>query len=294
MQLIGARWLAVALVGVLAIAVLALSALALQRTREDASAQPNLVPSFSLGVQTPTPTPEPTSPPDPAPPGAERFFSIGADAWWRATAGRCGEIEPVVERSVDQGQTWTDVTPRYLGLSEVLSLDAITSVDGQLVAKVGQNCEVQALRTYTEGRFWESYPDVLAASRFIDPAVPATVDLGAETIAAPCDAPTGLRASGPTVALLCQGTPFVSDGGGWRELAAPQAAAVAMDGGDVMVAWRDDRCDGTAVTRFPAGSLDAPVPAGCFAAADPASPAALALATGAPILWSADQLLPAS
>lgn len=296
MRFTGARWIAVALVLVLGLVVAVLSALALQQSQGDAVAQPNPIPSFSLGVQTQTPTSsaEPPAAPVTIPPGQERFFSVGAEAWWRGTAGRCGETEPLLERSVDGGQSWEDVTPRYLGIGELMSLDAFAPTEAEMVVKIGPACEVQALRTFTQGRFWEPYPDVLAVSRYIDSADSGTIDLGAESILAPCESASGLRASGDLVAVLCEGLPSVGDDSGWRGLAATEAIAVAFDDQDVLVAHRGPNCEGLTVTRFPAESPDAPALAGCVPAADPASPAALAIADGVLLVWTANQVLVAS
>ena len=41
----------------------------------------------------------------------ERFLSVGNGVMWRGVAGLCGDVEPLLERSVDSGETWTDVTP---------------------------------------------------------------------------------------------------------------------------------------------------------------------------------------
>ncbi|WJL94757.1 hypothetical protein QSU92_12365 [Microbacterium sp. ET2] len=288
-----ARWMALGLLGILALTVIFLSVLALGRLRGDVVAQPNPVPSFSLGIQTQTPTPtaEPPGSAVQVSPGQERFFSVGEDAWWRGTAGRCGVIEPLVERSVDGGQTWLDVTPRYLEIGELLSLNPFTPTEAEMVVRVGPGCELQALRTYTQGRFWESYPDVLANSRYIDSADSATVDLGANSIPAPCGSAFGLRSSGDLVALLCDGSPSVSNGDGWRGLAAQGAIAVAFDGRDLLVAHTSAACQGTTVSRFPAESPDAPVLVGCISTADPALPAALEITDGVPVLWSAEQIL---
>lgn len=291
----GARWIAVSVVVALAIGVGALSALALQRARGENVAQPNPVPSFTLGTRTPTPTPTP----EPSPTAgtevtaaSERFFSVGAEAWWRGTAGRCGRDAPLIERSVDQGRTWADVTPRYLGIAQIMSLDAFTPTDAEMVAAIGPACETQALRTFTQGRFWEPYPDVLAVSRYVDPAGPTTVDLGATSIEAPCPSPASLRASGDVVALVCGGAAWALNGEEWSELLAPDVVAIAVDGRDVLVAHRSADCEGVAITRV-ANEPESQVPAGCAIGADPASSAALAVFDGTPVVWAADQVIPA-
>ena len=150
-------------------------------------------PTFDLGVQTPTPTPTPTG--DEVPPDRRRLLSIGSAQWWRATAGACGGAAPLIERSSDGGATWTDVTPNYLGVAQVQTLDAFSSADAEVVAAT-VGCNAQALRTYTRGEFWESYPDVLAASRFVDPKDAASVRLPGGPVPAPCETAIGTARRG--------------------------------------------------------------------------------------------------
>src|SRR3546814_11031113 len=89
---------------------------------------------------------------------------------WRGIAGECGAAAPLIERSGDGGQSWEDVTPGYRGIGQVISLDSFAGTEAETVARMGAGCETQALRTFTQGEFWEPYPEVLAASRYADPA----------------------------------------------------------------------------------------------------------------------------
>lgn len=285
-------WGAVALVAVVAIGSTALVAAAYQHATPDApNGAPAPVPTFTLGVQTPTPTPTP-EPVAATPRETERFLSVSADGgvWWRGVAGACGGQAPLVERSVDGGATWTDVTPLYIGASQIAALDASDQTEAILIAGVGPECEPQALRTFTQGQFWESYPDVLAASRYIPPTDADVVATPIGPLAAPCADARGLRANGDVVALVCGGTAFVSRAGAeWVALPAPDAAAVATDGVDVLVAHRSDACPGLTLTGFAAGSPDAPAEQTC-ADGDPAQPTAIALiASGTPV-WSGEAL----
>ncbi len=178
------------------------------------------------------------------PPGAaERFLSAGPGALWRATAGRCGETEPLLERSTDDGATWQDVTPRYLGIGQILSLDAFADTEAQMVALMGPGCELQALRTFTQGRFWEPYPDVLAASTYVDPADPATVVIAGAAASAPCPEPWGVRAASGTVGLICDGTAYERVDGTWMPV-AEGALAITADGAGVTAAAIRADCTG--------------------------------------------------
>ncbi|NYF15541.1 hypothetical protein HDC37_000353 [Microbacterium sp. AK009] len=293
MNLAGARWVAVAGVAALTIIVVVLAMLALQRSRGETAAQPNPVPSFTLGVTTPTPTPTLVAP-SPAPAASradERFLTTGSAVWWRGSAGGCGGIEPLIERSDDGGATWTDVTPRYLGIGQIMTMSAFTAVDAEIVAAVGPACEVQALRTYTDGEFWEPYPEVLAASRYLDAADPSVVVFPGEPVPAPCPAPTGLRTSGDTAALICDGFAWVGTGAEWTALAPTGVAALTFVGSDVLLAHADAACDGTAVSRVAAGNPTGFQPLGCAAGTDPAAPTAVTTLNGDVLLWSGEVLV---
>lgn len=292
MNLTGARWVAVAGVAALTIIVVVLASLALQRSRGETAAQPNPVPSFTLGVTTPTPTPTQEAP-SPAPAASradERFLTTGSAVWWRGVAGECGVTEPLIERSGDGGATWTDVTPRYLGIGQILTVSAFSAVDAETVAAVGPACEVQALRTYTDGAFWEPYPEVLAASRYIDPADPSVVILAGELVPAPCLAPTGLRTSGDDAALICDGAAWILTDANWTALPPTGVAALTIVGSDILLAHSDAACEGIAVSRLASNNTAAVQPVGCAAGADPAAPTAVTTLNGDLLLWSGETL----
>ncbi len=149
-----ARWLAIALTGVLAVGVGVLAIAAHQHANPDLSdlaAEP--APTFDLGVETAEPTPEATQTAEAIARSEERFFAIGDGAWWRATAGSCGTAEPLIERSTDAGATWIDVTPRYRNIGQIASLDPLAGTEAEMVSSMGEACETQALRTYTQGTY---------------------------------------------------------------------------------------------------------------------------------------------
>ncbi len=292
------RWVAVAATGLLAIGVVVLGIAAWSRANPapaaDATAHP--VPTFSLGVRTPAASSPATPAPAPAPAEypleSERFLAVGPGALWRATAGRCGGASPLVERSIDGGASWSDVTARYLGIGQVASLDPFAGTEGELVAGLGAGCAANALRTYTQGEFWESYPDVLAVSRFVDLGDAGLVRLGGSaTTRAPCPEARGLRATGDVVVLLCDGTPFAWRGGSWIALPAPGAVALAISGGDAVVAHVDGGCSGLALTRFAGADPIAGTSVGCAPGVDAAAPVAIAAGGGGRYLvWSHDTL----
>ena len=291
-SLTGARWLAIALVAGLAVIVITLSAFALQRSGGEVTSQPLPVPSFTLGVSTQSPPPA-SDPPVTEPsvvPADERYLAVGGEVWWRATSGSCGTTEPRVERSTDGGATWTDVTPRYLGVGQILSLNAFSAVDAEMIAEVGPTCERQALRTYTNGEFWEPYPDVLATSSFIDRANAGTVVLAGTPSPAPCQTPTGLRTSNETAGLICDGVPWVRTAADWAPFPITGSGSLTMNGSDVLVAHASDECGGTAISRVNASDPTVVQSTSCAPEAPTVAPSALAVSGGNVALWSGESV----
>lgn len=287
---VSARWIAIAVVAVLAVAVVVLSVLALDRSRPDAAAPsaPVPAPTFSLGVDVETPTPTPT-PEVTWPASDERLLAIGDGTWWRATVGTCGAAEPLLERSTDGGQSWSDVTPHYRGIGQVSTLDPFAGSEAEMVAGLGDDCVADALRTFTQGRFWEPYPEVLADSTYVDPVNAALVHRPGGAIDAPCADARGLQSRSGTVALVCASTAYVlSADAAWTPLEAPKARAVAATGDAVFVAHASDQCESLAVSRF---GTDASAPGtflGCAEGSSVDAPAALALASADVVVWSGE------
>lgn len=297
MSVAARRWLVGGGIVVLAVGALALTFMALQHVQaapEDREPAP--IPTFSQPEASPTASSTPSAAPD-AQAGsydraAERFLAVGDGVMWRGVAGACGSSEPLLERSTDGGSTWTDVTPKYLGVGQLIALDAFAGEQAEIVASMGEECEVQALRTFTQGQFWQSYPEVLAVERFVDPMDAATVTSAGEAIAAPCRDAHGLRASGTTVALVCGGTAHsLTTDGSWQALPPTTAVALALDGTDVLVAHVADGCAGLAVTRYDGASAESVEDAACFTDADVSAPTAIAVSGTNVIAWSGNAWL---
>jgi hypothetical protein len=292
-----ARWLAGVLVAVLAIGAIVLSVIAIDRVRSpQASAEPAPAPTFSFGgaattEPTPSSTPAPVSAPT-YPQAEERFLSIGSGGMWRGVAGECGAADPLIERSADGGRTWENVTPGYRGIGQVVSLDAFAGTEAETVARMGADCETQALRTFTQGEFWEPYPEVLAASRYLDPTAPNRLITPNGAIDAPCADPRSARAAGTTVALLCEGTAYaLGSNGEWLPLPTPDAVAVAIAGNQLLIAARSTTCQGLEVSTLSGSGFSESAPLGC-AAVDPAAPVAVASFDNGALLWSGDSITP--
>jgi hypothetical protein len=186
---------------------------------------------------------------------------------------------------VDGGVTWIDVTPRYLGIGQILMVDPFLAGEAEMVALIGPNCLPQALRTFTQGQFWESRSDLLADASYIDPTRPGTVVTPSGVIDAPCPSPAGLRADGAQLALICEGRAHRLENGSWL-VVAEDAVAVAITPAGVSAAYLEDDCDGIKLTAQEE----------CVAITGEATPAALAQADPGLVLWSGSTLtfLPSS
>ncbi|QEW00848.1 hypothetical protein F6J84_12535 [Microbacterium caowuchunii] len=280
------RWWSGVLVAVLAVVVIVLVVLAFQRTRGGAPVEqsPRPVPSFSPSPdETPSPTATPTATPTPvvitAPGAEERFLSAGSGALWRATAGACGGTEPLLERSTDEGRTWNDVTPRYLGIGQILSLNAFAGTEAQLVALMGADCEVQGLRTFTQGRFWEPNAEVLAGATYLVPDG-AEVITPSGRVEAPCDAPWGVRAGGGATALVCDGIAYTLVDDEWEQV-AENALAVALQSGAVVTAAVAPGCNGITISG---------VASTCVQVESPSAPSAITTSGPNTLIWALDTL----
>lgn len=254
---------------VVAVAALSVAALRQGRGSGDPEATVGPAPTFSYAQRTPTPTPTPTPTADPAPGAQERFLSVGSESTWRGTAGVCGGIAPLIERSSDGGSTWQNVTPTAKGIAHLQSLSSFGGRNATAVADMGSACSKTTLRTYTDGQFWEPYPDIFAVDTYTLPGERAVVVDG-KKIAAPCATPWGLRSGSGVTAVICDGTAYRLDGQNWTTL-TPDARAVAVASGHVYVARADAACTGIRISDYATAATDI----GCITAADTAGPLAL-------------------
>jgi hypothetical protein len=261
-----------------------------ERAQQDETPSPSPTPS-PADESTPTPTATPVTAPE-IPRAQERFLLFDtAGTAWRAIAGSCSTGEPpLLERSADGGSTWSDVTPRYLGLTQVAALLPFNPGEAQVVGAVGSDCAVQGLRTYTQGVFWESYADVLAGASYLPPADPASAvtPLGSRT--APCAAPTSLSVAGDAAALICGTTPYIwteAPSPGWVEVSGSPARAALVAGDTLTLARITGDCPGTAFSTTPVADPTS-FQTVCRPDLDPASAIALAAGPDGIVFWSGD------
>jgi hypothetical protein len=255
---------------------------------------PSLSPTPSpANESTPTPTATPVTTPE-IPRAQERFLLFDtAGTAWRAIAGSCSTGEPpLLERSADGGSTWSDVTPRYLGLTQVAALLPFNPGEAQVVGAVGSDCAVQGIRTYTQGVFWESYDDVLDGASYLPPADPAAAVTPQGVRSAPCADPTSLSVDGDTAALICGTTPYAwaeSPSPGWVEVPGAPARAALVTGDTLTLARITGDCPGMAFSTTPVADPGA-FQTACRPDLDPASAIALSAGPDGTVLWSGDTL----
>lgn len=289
-------WIGAVVVVVLIVVVAVLVAVALDRARPaptNESLAP--VPTFAPATPQPSSTPTPTAVPITAVPRAEeRFLSISSEGiLWRGIAGSCAdESTPLIERSADGGATWNDVTPLYRGMTQIMRLDAFAGTQAQTVAMLDE-CAVDGMRTFTQGRFWESYEEVLATASFIAGDDAAQVVTPDGSVAAPCADARSLRggddAGGNGAVLICDSQVSALADGEWQTLGVTNAVAVALDDSDasIVVAHSSPDCDGLALSRLADGSATL---VACAEGLDPADPVAVTASGEEALVWSGGTL----
>lgn len=289
------RWVVGGAIAVLALVAAGSTALALQHVssqvpEDDVAPVPAFTDEPDAPTATPTPPPTETAV---APAGfdrsEERFLAADGVAFWRGVAGECGAVDPLLERSTDGGATWTDVTPLYLDVGQLMGASSFADGQAEILAAVGADCEVQALRTFTQGQFWAPYDDVSANTQYIAPDDAASIVLPNGAVSAPCSDARGLRANSALTVLTCEGSAFVRGGdGSWSALPARDVAAITLDDADILVAHAADTCVGLALTRYVGADSASPENAGCLAEADASAPTTIAVENGLIFAWSGD------
>jgi photosystem II stability/assembly factor-like uncharacterized protein len=73
--------------------------------------------------------------------------------------GSCDGTDAVIELTTDDGATWTNVNPTNIRIRQVDSLVVVDSDHVDLVAYYGESCTLSDISTYTQGEFWQVYPN---------------------------------------------------------------------------------------------------------------------------------------
>ncbi len=185
--------------------------------------------------------------------------------------------------------------PADLGPARLVAVQPTDQTEAVIVVGAGDACEAQGLRTFTQGSFWEPFTDALATEGFVAPATPATVQLRGAAVPAPCTDPRSVRADGDVAALVCDGTPYAAAADqSWSPLPVSDAAALAIDGTDVVVAHGAEGCAGLALTRVSSVDAAQPSTTACLDGTDAAAPVALTATESGLLVWSGDAVLTAA
>lgn len=213
---------------------------------------------------------------------------------YRATAGTCSPTaRPVLEKSVDGGSTWTASTITT-DLSSVFRLQAVDRAYAYAVGLGGSSCVPGVTATYTSGAGFQTYPDRVATTWYLDPGQPAIVHSPVGSAAAPCAAGVALApADGSNAALLCSDGVIhrTTDSGVSWDAGTTIPSAVSIDsqpGGYVVAGRRTEACGGVAVLLLDMSSAESvPAVVGCadeaFASVDEFAP--IVIAAGAGSVW---------
>lgn len=284
-------WISAVVVVALTVVVGVLVVVAIDRSRP-APADESLAPIPTFGAVSPTPTSTPALTNAPVAPIAradERFLTVSAEGvLWRGVAGSCVDgVAPLIERSVDGGDSWNDVTPLYLGITQITRLDAFAGTQTQTVA-LYDDCAVDGLRTFTQGRFWESYEEVLATSAFIAGDDAGQVVTPDGTVPAPCPDARGLRSDGDTVALICNFQAFTLNGDEWTAIDVDDAVAVSIDGSTTVIAHASADCADLTLSVVTDGSTSAAL---CVDGTDVTAVTAIALVDESAFVWNGDAFI---
>ncbi|RFA13985.1 hypothetical protein B7R22_10145 [Subtercola boreus] len=90
-----------------------------------------------------------------------------AKVGYRATPGTCTgnstATDSVIELTTDGGATWTNVNPTDLRIRSVEKLIVVDDSHVDLLATYGASCTESAISTFTQGEFWQAYPNRTAA-----------------------------------------------------------------------------------------------------------------------------------
>lgn len=212
---------------------------------------------------------------------------MGAGVAWRGTAGECGVTSPSLERSLDGGSTWVTVTPDYLGIGQVLEVGSFAGDQAEIIAALTPDCDVQLLRTFTQGNFWAPYPNALAEQAYIDPADPSVIEHEGASIAAPCTDAHSLHRSDTALAIVCEGVAQIYSSQTWAAIPVPDVVTIASDSTSFWLGSISTTCDGLAITRV--DQTGEPANEGCAGISDPSAPTALHASTDAITVWSGDE-----
>ena len=240
--------------------------------------------------QSATPIPQEAGPVDLAAP-ISFMSAIDGSTAYRTTAGSCVSTSaPVLEKTVDGGGTWASAA-LTTDLRSVFRLQAVDGAYAFLAGQGGATCSVGVTATYTSGAGFQTYPDRVASTWYVDPAVNSVVHSPTGDQAAPCQVAALAASSDLSAAVLCTDRTLhqSADGGSTWDGGVAVAGAASLTttsrGFAVAVLGADD-CDGVQVVSIALGSASVQA-LGCAPAASAGdlSPSDVVIASGSGAFW---------
>jgi hypothetical protein len=262
--------------------------------RDDApssDATPGPIPTFGV-PRTPSPTPTPESTAAPAALAQPRYLvATSATTAWRASVGNCSGDDAVLESTVDGGVTWQTANPP--GVHQILNLSADAG-SVSVVARIGAECSLDVLKSFTDGEFWNSDPSAVSGVTLLDPSDAGIVHTADGPLRAPCSAAHQVQERDDALVVLCNDQLFESTGaaGAWLSVSVPSLLAIAPSDAGYTLAVADlPDCAGISVQTLPAPSGTAPpTVVGCVTLQDPLSQVTISQSGSTVWLWNATQI----
>ncbi|MBG6060165.1 hypothetical protein RCH16_003640 [Cryobacterium sp. MP_M5] len=222
--------------------------------------------------------------------------ALNTSTAWRASTGACPATKAAPELTTDSGATWDSFdASAATDASSILAINVADKNETSLVTLDVADCAPQLVSTFVAGDAWKAYPDRVAATWFVDPAMTAVVHSPAGDQPAPCTAVAALAATDDTsAAVLCTDGSLITTGDSGATWSAPAAVVGAANltatslGYDVAVV-NPSGCAGVSVVKLSTvGTLDA-TPRACLpATVNPGETAISASADGTLWLWAGD------
>lgn len=243
----GAVWGTVG-VAALAVLVLALSFFALTENRNVAEA--GSTPGATEAAASASPSPSPSASPVVAQPIAAPtrvLTALDGQRAVRAAVTACPGAT-TVELTEDGGASWVPVDAETVAAVQRLEIG-----DQAFLGAIGADasgCAPAYERSFTDGVAWETAPDELSVSWYVEPSGPAAVHTPAGAgAAAPCPVVQLAPADSDSAAALCADSSVVATedaGATWSTgIAVAGARAIsASDGGYVVAISGGEGCDG--------------------------------------------------
>lgn len=249
------RLVALAAIVILAVVVALLSSYALRSpTIADAGGIPGPIPTWAEG----TPSLSSSAPPKPGDLSADPVLGDRHIAMrdtmtgMRFSEGVCGGDLPRMETTSDGGSTWNFVSFGGVDVRHIASGSYEDDDRIELVVGIADECRTSVAATYTDGQFWEEYPDRLAQKTYLTADRKSIVRNG-ESTAAPCSEVSAVEQVESDLYAGCtSGLYSLNLNGGWHSVDQQAINSLGTDaaGASVWATIHSADCDGVAIEKI--------------------------------------------